>query len=636
MCGIAGIWGDVDPARLRAMGDALRHRGPDDDGFWTCRTSGIGFAHRRLSIIDVSGGHQPMANEDESVVVVFNGAIYNHVELRESLERLGHRFTTASDTETILRGFAEHGVAIFAELRGMFAVAIWDQLERRLILARDPVGKKPLYFAEVEGEFLFASEIKGVRRGLRAAPSLSGPALDAYLTWGCVPGPGTIYREIYTVQPGEVVEVVDRKIAHRKRYWRQALRPITPMSREQAVERSDGLLREAVRLRLRADVDVGCFLSGGIDSGLIVAMASSLYAGTLKTITVGFEDGAFDERPLAAEVASRYGTSHSEVTVRPDIAGDLAAIARAYDQPYADSSAIPSYYVAKAAREHVKVVLNGDGGDEVFAGYRRYVAALVSDMIVGGDSSKIQSLWAGLASMLPSRSGHRTPYAFLRRFARGMGRGRLDRYVAWALDGLDASARGRWLGSTGGSAAIEAFDMRAYFASLGLGFEPGEGFLTQMMAADFACVLPYDLLVKVDIACMAHGLEARSPLLDVRLIDAVSSLPTRTKLSNRVTKPILRELARRYLPDRVCDAPKRGFEIPLTRWLNGELRALSEDVLLSRSGMVCELFGRRAMEKLLRSPDDMVSGGLEPDRRARFIWILLMLGLWDQCVRGAD
>ncbi|MFQ5464105.1 MAG: asparagine synthetase B family protein, partial [Phycisphaerae bacterium] len=506
----------------------------------------------------------------------------------------------------------------------------------RLILARDPVGKKPLYFAQVDDEFLFASEIKGVRRGLRAAPSLAGTALDAYLTWGCVPGPGTIYREIQTIQPGECVVVANRKVADRKRYWRQRFRPITPMTREQAVERTDVMVREAVRLRLRADVDVGCFLSGGIDSGLIVAMASSLYPGTLKTITVGFEDDAFDERSVAAEVANRYGTSHTEVMVRPDVAGDLPAIAQAYDQPYADSSAIPSYYVAKAAREQVKVVLNGDGGDEVFVGYRRYVAALYSDKVAGSDCPKMQSLWAGLASQLPASGGHRTPYAFFRRFARGMGRDRWHRYVSWALDGMDRSARRRWLARNGQAAAVEGFDPRGYLASLGLSFEPGAPFLRQMLAADFACVLPYDLLVKIDIACMAHGLEARSPLLDVRLVEAVAAFPERTKLSSRVTKPILRELARRYLPDHVCSARKQGFEVPLAKWLDGDLRALSEDVLLARSGLICDLFDRRAIESLLRAPDPMAPGGLERGRRARFIWILLMLGLWDQCVQRAD
>ncbi|MCH7808482.1 MAG: asparagine synthase (glutamine-hydrolyzing) [Planctomycetes bacterium] len=637
MCGIAGILGDASAGRLEAMADSLRHRGPDDEGYWTSPRGDVGLAHRRLAIIDPEGGHQPVSNEDGRVITVFNGAIYNYRELREELESRGHRFRTQSDTETLVHLYEDEGADFTARLRGMFAIAIWDENEKKLLLARDRVGKKPLYYSESGGEFLFASEIKGIVAALsgrsdRSALELDEQALSDYLTWGCVPPPATIYRQIRSLKPGELLVVHDRHVVQRRIYWRQRMLPKTSLSRREAVEQVDAHLREAVRLRLQSDVPVGSFLSGGIDSGIVTAIAAQEYSGTLTTITVGFEDGAFDERPLARMVADRYATAHHEVLVRADVAADLPEIVQTHDQPFADASAIPSFYVAQAARRFVKVVLNGDGGDEVFAGYRRYVAARLSGLGLWSNAAAAP-VWAFLSRMLPVPRNFRSPYAFAHRFVRGMAVDGANRYMAWAIDGMTEADK-RWHAVGHGMTASEGWmhgvEPSDRIASAALGAFSTSGPLDQMLGTDLATELPFDLLVKMDIACMAHGLEARSPLLDQELIETVSRYPEAVKLSGFTTKPILRDLAARYVPDAVRKAPKRGFEVPLVRWLRGELRSLCEDVILSRDGLLTELFDRPALERLVRQGD-----GLDPARWSRRVWTLLMLGMWDRHVRRA-
>ncbi len=626
MCGIAGIWGNASNERLTRMADALRHRGPDDDGFWTHPTAGIGFAHRRLSIIDLPGGRQPIANEDGRIVTIFNGEIYNYQELRAELIGRGHIFTTQTDTEVIVHLYEELGEGFVARLRGMFAIALWDDTTQQLLLVRDRVGKKPLYFSDGGGEFVFASEIGGVRAGIDVALSIDCQALADYLAWSAVPAPATIYREMRAVEPGQLMVVRDRHIAGRTQYWRQELLPKVELSKYEAVERLDQTLRESVKLRLRSDVPVGCFLSGGIDSGLVTAMAAQLAGRRLTTITIGFEDDAFDERPLARMVAEQYDTDHHEVLIRPDVALDLPRIAAAYGQPFGDSSAIPSFYVAEAARRHVKVVLNGDGADELFAGYRKFVGAFLTGQLAGTGGSSRGACWRAVAQRLPAPRGYRSPYAFAHRLVRGMALDPLPRYMTWSIDGFDASA----LHALGGSAAggdgsfLDGVEDSARLARPTLDGPTGTGWIDRMLATDFATILPNDLLVKIDIATMAHGLEARSPFLDHVLVDTVARLPERLKLSGMRTKPLLRELSRRYLPTPISTAPKRGFEVPLVRWLRGELRELAEDVLLSRDGLLHEMFDRAALERLLREGD-----GLDPARWSRRIWLLLMLGMWD-------
>ncbi len=626
MCGIAGILGHADSDRLRAMAGALCHRGPDDEGYWTSPDGVVGLAHRRLSIIDPECGHQPLANEDGQVVTVFNGAIYNYRELRDDLSSRGHVFRTSSDTETIVHLYEEEGVDFAAKLRGMFAIALWDERDRQLVLVRDRVGKKPLYYSETANELLFASEIKAIVAALGGAPALDEQALSDYLSWGVVPQPATIYRSIRSLMPGEMAVVRDGRIVRRKRYWTQRMEPKVAVSREEAVERADACLQEAVALRLRSDVPVGAFLSGGIDSGIVTAMAASRYPGTLTTVTVGFDDGSFDERPLARLVADRYGTEHHELLVKPDVVNDIETIVRAYDQPYADSSAIPSFYVARAARQFVKVVLNGDGGDEVFAGYRRYIAARLSGVLQAFDGEADRTAWNVLSRLMPMPRTFRSGYAFAHRFARGMALDPASRFMAWSLDGF-TEARKREL--AGRSASwLDRVESSDRFAQGLLGELATAGQLDRMLGIDLATVLPFDFLVKMDIACMAHGLEARSPLLDQELVETVSRFPEAIKLGGTATKPILRDLAARYVPEAVRAAPKRGFEVPLLRWLRTDLRGLSHDVILSRDGLLSHLFDRSALERFVRCEE-----GLDPARWARGVWTLLTLGMWDHGTR---
>jgi asparagine synthase (glutamine-hydrolysing) len=610
------------------MADALRHRGPDDQGYWTRPEHDIGFAHRRLSVIDLKGGRQPITNEDGTVVTIANGEIYNYRELREDLIARGHQFSTDTDTEVVVHLYEEHGTDLPSSLRGMFAIAIWDDTRRQLLLMRDRVGKKPLYYTEIDGEFLFASEIKGLVAAMRSQPTLDEQAIVDFLGFAAIPAPATIYRQLRALEPAEIAVVRDRRICEHKRYWQLQMAPKTPVSRSEAVDLIDAKLRDAVRLRLRSDVPVGCFLSGGLDSGVITAIASETYPRPLTTITVGFDDARFDERPLAKLVAQRYGTDHHEITIRPDVATDLPQIVRAYDQPYGDSSAIPSFYVARAARQLVKVVLNGDGGDETLAGYRRYVAARVSGWLAWLDGPTDRQIFRRLASALPTPRTHRSAYAFGHRLLRGLGINPTSRYLAWAVDAFGTDDLDRlcpklgtnadWLKSTkpGDRLAKNVLDL---FRTCGP--------LDRMLAADFLTILPNDLLVKMDIATMAHGLEARSPLLDHELVETVSRLPETLKLRGFTTKPLLRELGRRYVPPAVCKAPKRGFEVPLVRWLKEDLRELCEDTLLSRHGLLATLFDRTGLEQLLRTPDT-----LDPARWARRVWLLLMLGMWDRHV----
>jgi len=622
MCGIAGIWGDVSQQRLQATADSLRHRGPDDEGYWIDREQGVGLANRRLSIIDLAGGRQPIANEDGRVVTVFNGEIYNYHELREDLIARGHQFRTKADTEVIVHLYEEHGVDAVEHLRGMFAIAIWDGAERQLVLYRDRAGKKPLYYAETDREFVFASEIKGLIAARGCSLDLDHQALADYLAWMAVPAPATIYRHVRSIEPAQMLVVRDRRIARRQSYWQLHMLPKASTGFAEAVEEVDSNVREAVRLRLRSDVPVGVFLSGGIDSGIVTAVAAEQSSAPLTTITVGFEDGSYDERPLARLVADRYGTDHHEVLVKPDLADALPKIADAFDQPFADSSAIPSYYVSQAAREHVKVVLNGDGGDEVFAGYRRHLAARANAALRLLDGPLWRPLWwlAGVAMPTPRRS--RTRYAFAHRMVRGLGTTSHARYMAWNVDGFGDPELRRllkpdfWDGSVAsGERLVEDQYNRLR----------GVGFVDRMLATDFATSLPNDLLVKMDIASMAHGLETRSPLLDHVLIDTAARYHESVKLGGRRTKPLLRALAERYLPEPIRTAPKRGFEIPLVRWLRKDLRAMRDDLLLSRSGLIADLCERSYVERLVNERT-----GLDPRRWGTRVWMLLMLALWDR------
>lgn len=626
MCGIAGVWCEKGVnflelrARVGAMAKALAHRGPDDSGVWSDPSCGIALSHTRLAIIDLSAaGKQPMAGPSERTRITFNGEIYNYLELRSELA-VPLQGSNHSDTYVIPALYEQYGLDCLKKLRGMFAFGLWDENQKRLILARDRVGKKPLYYYRKNGAFLFASEIKAILAAVHDSVTIDADALDEYLSYGRICGERTIYREIRELLPGHFLVGASPSEFVTKQYWNAQWQPKLELSFASAVDEADARINEAVKIRLRSDVPVGAFLSGGIDSGIIAALAAKNSGHRLQTFCLGFSsDDMFDERALAKQVAERYNTEHHEVILRPDLGSMIPKIARQYDEPFADASAFPSFVISEFASSHVKVVLNGDGGDELFGGYRRHIAAKTFAQISRWVPAKaMRSVAAILLRGLPRSTSHRTPYSLALRFIRGLAAGERERFLSWSTDGFTALekqqlAQPPW-DSFGGRTQVETL-----LESLS-----GLGKIDQALAVDLLWGLPNSLLVKMDMATMAHGLEARSPLLDHELIDWTNLLPESVRLAGTTTKPLLRELARRYLPPDIVNAPKRGFEIPVYRWLKNDLKEMRDDLILSPNGIACSIFGRANLEQILYESQDT------PARWARKTWYLLMLAAWER------
>ena len=629
MCGIAGIFSKLPrdsidlSTETQRMISNLRHRGPDDKGFWVDSTRRLSLGHCRLAIIDVTQeGHQPMVSKCGRYIISFNGEIYNFQELKAELEGLGAQFYGHSDTEVLLQGISEWGMRrTLDKLIGMFALALWDEVEQCLFLIRDRVGKKPLYYLETSTALYFASEIKAFRSLKFDTSQLDTGSLHHYLTCGYVPSPRTIYKEILEVPPAHYMVCDSNLRLNCRPYWTLTWQGEDNGSIQHPEERVETLLKDAIRLRLRSDVAIGCFLSGGIDSGLIVSLASGYMKKELITLTISVEEESVDESPLAELVAKQYGTKHHVVRITPDIRNDLPQVLAAYDEPFADPSAIPSYLISREARNYVKVVLNGDGGDEVLGGYRRHQAMYLLSKYnsIFNLISKIHPEY--ILAMLPLPTAFRSPYAFIHRFLRGISDDPFDRYISWCVDGFDEKEKTNlWLEHVAPSTKPTSALLADKFVNLRVADQ-----IDHFMAMDLLLNLPDCLLVKMDIATMAHGLEARSPFLDHRLVEYTSSLPSKLKLSAWNTKPILRRIAKRYLPEDIVTAPKRGFEIPLIKWLREDLKEVVYDVCLSPNGIVLELFRNKYVEDLL---SDRLA--LDPGRWANRVWLLLMLGLWDQ------
>ena len=625
MCGIAGIWGNPQPERLQAMARHLAHRGPDGAGSWFDEDSDLGLTHRRLAVIDVARGHQPMTDAAGAGVIVLNGAIYNHRALRKSLATT-RPFRTESDTEVVLQAYLELGPAMLERLRGMFALALWDVARRELFLCRDPLGQKPLFFHQGPQRFVFASEIGAIRAAMDQDFPVDPQGVGEFLGWGAILPPRTIFRGIESVGPGEWIIVRDRQIAERQRYWhpRSRLEASDSQSHLRGHEVGDieTLLRRSVALHLESDVPVACFLSGGVDSGLVTAMASVSHSGPLRTITVGFDDPAWDERSAARAVATHLRTEHHEVLVRPNVAADLPRILASYGQPFGDPSAVAAHYLAQAAAGLAKVVLLGDGGDEVFAGYRRYLAARWLGRLGPLDAAPTRKAARWLLDRLPTPPSFRSRYGWGHRWLRGFSKEPAPRYLAWTLDGFGGDELAKWAARAGVDthhcyvAERHAQEILAEISE--------EDPVARMQLADLTSFLPGEFLVKTDTATMAAGLEARCPLLDRVLVEACLQQSGERRLSGLVTKPILRRVARRYLPAAIVDAPKRGFEIPLASWLRTDLASLCRDVILDRNTVLDDIASRSDRESLLFDPP-------RPDLHgwSRRIWLLLCLGLWD-------
>jgi len=620
MCGITGVVGSLRTDRevLAGMNATIRHRGPDGEGtFWSEQ---VGLSMRRLAIIDIAGGDQPIFNETGDICVVYNGEIYNFLELRPELEARGHHFATQSDTEVIVHAYEEYGVDCVERLWGMFALALWDSRRDLLLLARDRVGKKPLvYYADsARGGLAFASEIQALLAHPAVPRELDPRAIDDYLTYLYVPAPGSAYRHIRKLPPGHRLVWQSGQIDVRP-YWQVRYAEKLQIGEDEAVEQFGSLFRDAVRRRLIADVPLGAFLSGGMDSSSVVAEMAELSSGSVKTFSIGFGERDFDELRYARQVADRFGTDHHELVIEPRALEVLPTLVRHYGEPYGDSSAIPQYYVSRLTREHVTVALNGDGGDELLAGYERHWAARVAARYDTIPRFVRHGLIRPLIPLLPEPRQRR---AFLRRAKRFMAAAHLpvfDRYLQWV--GAFTPAQKAQLYSPEFATTLAGNDS-GHWLREALAPEPNLDAVDAVIRADTLLYLPQDLLVKVDIASMASSLEARSPLLDHRLVEFCAAMPSSYKLRGRTSKWLLRRLMRDRLPPEILTRPKMGFGVPVGEWLRTDLRPLLEDTLLSDRAQQRGYFQPAAVRALV---DEHLTHRAD---RTSHIWGLLMLELW--------
>ncbi len=619
MCGICGLvslnGSTVEAAVLESMNETLFHRGPDSGGSFL--DGAVGLAARRLAIIDLAGGDQPIANEDGSITVVQNGEIYNYRELRAELERRGgHRFSTRSDTEVLVHLYEEHGPGFVDRLRGMFAIALWDARKRRLVLARDRFGIKPLYYRLQPDSLSFASELKALLRQPGFSREVDLDALDAYLAFSFVPAPLTIFREARKLPPGSLL--VWEQGGSDVRIERYAEpRPVSAgeVRREDEESLAEELrtrLRDSVRAHLIADVPVGVLLSGGLDSSTLAALAAQESSGPVSTFTIGFEERGFDEREPARLIARTFGTDHHELVLRPDAAELLPALAEAFDEPFADSSAIPTFLVSKLAREHVKVALSGEGGDEFFGGYNYYVGHLLAPQL-----GPVAVALRPLIERLPTSSAKASSLDWqAKRFARAAHLSALERHYAWKTVFSREERAELVLAERHGTR-----DPLEILRGRHAGSESAEE-LARVMDVDLGIFLVDDMLVKTDRASMAHSLEARVPILDPVVAELALALPSRLKVRRFAKKRLLRRAVAPLLPREILEGKKRGFSIPLAAWLRGELEPFARDVL-SPAGLERQGFFRA--EAVAALVDDHVAGRADHSRR---IWALLAFSLW--------
>jgi asparagine synthase (glutamine-hydrolysing) len=624
MCGIVGIVRndglDIDRGLLGTMCDAIRHRGPDDEGFYVNGSVGLGM--RRLSIIDLKTGQQPIHNEDRSSWIVFNGEIYNYLELREKLEKLGHSFYTNSDTEAIVHAYDQYGSDCPKHLRGMFAFAIWNNKTQELFLARDRVGKKPLLYAELNGEFIFGSEFSALLSHPKLSREVNPEAIHYYLSFMCVPAPLTAYCAIRKLEPGNSLRFCqsDGQI-NIQRYWQPNFSLKTNLSEEEAGERAVELLREAVRVRLMSEVPLGAFLSGGIDSSAVVALMSEESSGPVKTFSIGFEEQDFSELHHARRVAEHVGAEHHEFIVRPDALEVLPTLVEHYGEPFADSSAIPTYYVARETRKHVTVALNGDGGDECFAGYERYAAMRLAERYRKVPGVMRESIIKQMVGLLPSSELRRGRVRDLKRFLDSASLAPVERYLRW-VSVLDRKTKSE-LYTKEMVHETRNFDP-ANWLSPWFARANGAGVVDASLLADTMTYLPNDLLVKVDIASMAVSLEARSPFLDHHVMEFAASLPEHLKLRGLTSKYLLKRVLKKLVPIENLNRAKMGFGIPIGHWFRGQMKRFLAETLLSEKALSRGLFKRTEVVRIF----ELHTRG-ERDY-AHQLWTLLMLELWFQ------
>jgi asparagine synthase (glutamine-hydrolysing) len=621
MCGIAGkvsADGAVDATLLEQMCSVIEHRGPDSRGLHV--GDGVGLGVQRLRVIDLETGDQPIFNEDGTVAVVLNGEIYNYRELRAELIGRGHRFSTHGDTEVIVHLYEEQGRDCVEHLRGMFAFALWDLRTKRLLLARDRVGKKPLFYYERDGELWFGSEAKAILQDPDVPREPDYAAIDAFLHYQYVPHPLSAFAGVRKLPPAHTL-VWERGTSSIERYWRLSYRQEEPRPKlEDAHEQIRQLLLEATRLRLRSDVPLGAFLSGGVDSSAVVAAMAMQSAQPVKTFSIGFDVASYDETAFAREVAELYSTDHRELRMHPEAMEVLPRLVWHYGEPFADHSAIPSFYLAELTRRHVTVALNGDGGDESFGGYRRYVGASVAARLADWPQPTRASI-AAAARLLGD--GPR-PDSFRTRLTRLASATQLDsagRYAMWMAIFDEQQREALYTPEF-----RERVDTVATASFIRNRFEQTDATdrCNELLDVDVNTYLPGDLLVKMDIATMAHSLEVRSPFLDHELMEFAAGLPGSWKIEGKTTKKLLKDALRPWLPDHLLHRPKLGFGVPIGEWLAGSLSDLPRDVLLDGRARARGLFRASVVEKLI---DEHVGRARDNSNQ---LWALIQLELWLQ------
>ncbi|MGH9970116.1 MAG: asparagine synthase (glutamine-hydrolyzing) [Pyrinomonadaceae bacterium] len=620
MCGIAGFvensgHGDSDPREaarvLERMCRVIRHRGPDDQGLFVKDSVALGM--RRLSIIDLAGGHQPMAGEDGLVTIVFNGEIYNFLELQPLLEARGHCFKTRSDTEAIVHAYEEFGPGCADLLRGMFAFAIWDERKKKLFIARDRVGKKPLYYGLTsKGTFVFGSELKSLLQHPEVEREINPEALDAYFTLGYVPDPLSIFLNIHKLPPGHHLSFADGRVSIQQ-YWDFTFEPADSRREEDYTDELRSLLDESVRLRLISDVPLGAFLSGGIDSSTVVALMARHMGQPVKTFSIGFHEDSYNELEYARLTAQKFETDHQEFFVTPEICDIVDELVWHFDEPFADSSAIPTYIVSKLAREHVKVVLSGDGGDEVFGGYTRYV--------VERKRSVFSHLPGFVRKGFMEPLSHRLPHGTLgRNFIHNVALDPVERY----LDSMSVfSGLNRELLYTADfkRSLGEGSQTAARFRNLASNVRTEEA-IDRLLYIDSKTYLPGDILTKVDRMSMAVSLEARAPLLDHKLIEFMGKTPATLKLAGDATKYLLKQAVKDLVPDEILSRSKQGFGVPIQEWINKQLRSRIRETLASSQIRQRDYLEPGYVEILL---DEHERGRRD---HSMAVWALFMFELW--------
>ena len=597
MCGICGIYNfskntPVNPKVLETMNTTLTHRGPDDAGYHLAREVGLGV--RRLSVIDLEGGHQPIHNENRDVWIVFNGEIYNYLELAQECTKRNHVLYTKTDTEVIVHLYEDFGLDCLRYLRGMFAFAIWDENKKRLFIARDRVGKKPLFYWVRSGTLVFASEIKAILPHPEVTKEIHFPALDEFLSYGYIHSPSTIFRAIKSLPPASFL-TCDKNGPSIKKYWELDFSKKIAIDPSEAQNQILNLLTESVKIRLRSDVPLGVFLSGGLDSSAIVAVASKLINKPLETFSIGFVEQGLSELRFAKIVADHFKTTHREFIVRPEILKILPEIVWHYDQPFADSSAIASYYLAKVTRNHVTVALNGDGGDENFAGYDWYKAGMVADLVPHAAAKFLPKKYSKFI-LLPSEK-------------RGF-------YIRESFDSdekesLYSPALKRLLAPCPRDTYID--EQFHYPALCGL---------DRMLLTDIQTYLPDDLLVKMDIATMSNSLEVRSPLLDQKLLEFTATLPAHFKLRGFTSKYIFRKICALLLPPVIIKRKKAGFGVPIGKWLRKELAPYLKETLLSSQALRRDYFNKNSVVRMINEHlENKANHGSR-------LWALIVLETW--------